>query len=487
MTPPTKTKVLPALAVSAAVVAATLTVPASAASAASSVRPAAPAAQSAAIPPANGHGYYNGHVTIDTSRQGKLYVMKDPNRPGLACGGPDGRPFTKSINDWGNGSAGNLETACVDVLYAAQKEWDMLRYWLGRSGINGQGTGYPARVGVTDGPPSWTGSYLAVGPKQPGRPHYGTLDMVAHEYGHAIFDTTPGGTGSGIETGGLAESAGDIFGALTEAFANNPNDPPDYTVGEELNLNGNGPLRYMYNPSLNGDPNCFSASVPRSEVHQAAGPQNHWFYLLAEGTNPGGGKPNSPVCTGPSSLTGIGIQKAGKIFMGTLLRKTSGWKYTGARAASVSAAIALYGRGTECEAVKAAWTAVNVPAGVNEPVCGIVIDPPDFSLALNPSSGNALPGQTVSSTVYTSATTGTPQTVTLTASGLPPGTTASFSPSAVTSGGQSTLVLTPTIATPAGTYTVTVTGTGNATGDPTHSATYTLTVQSLPTPTPSSR
>ncbi|GII62232.1 hypothetical protein Skr01_23170 [Sphaerisporangium krabiense] len=485
MTPPTKTKVLPALAVSTAVIAATLTAPATAATAAAGARPAAPATQAATVPPANGHGYYNGHVTIDTSHYGDLYTMKDPLRPGLACGGPDGRPFTKSTDDWGDGTLTSLETACVDVLYAAQKEWDMLRYWLGRNGINGQGLGYPARVGVVDGYPRWSGSYLAVGPRQPGYPHYGTLDMVAHEYGHAIFETTPGGTGSGNETGGLAESAGDIFGALTEAFAANPNDPPDYTVGEKLDLTGNGrPLRYMYNPSLNGDPNCFSAAIPGSEVHQAAGPQNHWFYLLAEGTNPGGGKPDSPVCAGPRTLQGIGLQKAGKIFMGALLRKTTGWKYANSRAASVAAAIALYGRGLECEAVKAAWTAVNVPAGANEPLCGIVIDRPDFSLSLTPSSGSLLPGQVVASTVDTRTDTGVPQTVTLTAWGLPAGTTASFSPSAVTSGGRSTLTISSSATTPPGTRTVTVTGSGDAPGNPTHSTTYTLTIRALPTPTP---
>ena len=45
-----------------------------------------------------------------------------------------------------------------------------------------------------------------------------------------------------------------------------------------------GPIRYMYNPSLVGDPNCYSSSIPNTEAHAAAGPLNHWFYLLAEGT-----------------------------------------------------------------------------------------------------------------------------------------------------------------------------------------------------------
>ena len=44
-------------------------------------------------------------------------------------------------------------------------------------------------------------------------------------------------------------------------------------------------------------------------MHAAAGPGNHWFYLLAEGSNPTNGQPASPTCNG-STVTGIGIQKA---------------------------------------------------------------------------------------------------------------------------------------------------------------------------------
>lgn len=80
----------------------------------------------------------------------------------------------------------------------------------------------------------------------------------------------------------MNEATGDIFGALTEAYAANPNDPADFTVGEEADLVGDGPIRYMYNPSLAGDPNCWSSNIKNTEVHAAAGPLNHWFYLLSQ-------------------------------------------------------------------------------------------------------------------------------------------------------------------------------------------------------------
>ena len=73
----------------------------------------------------------------------------------------------------------------------------------------------------------------------------------------------------------------------------------------------------MYNPSAIGDPNCYSSSIPNTEVHAAAGPGNHWYYLLSQGSNPSGG-PASPTCNG-SSVTGIGIQKAQQIMYNAML------------------------------------------------------------------------------------------------------------------------------------------------------------------------
>jgi aminopeptidase S len=96
----------------------------------------------------------------------------------------------------------------------------------------------------------------------------------------------------------------------------------------------------------------------------------------------------------------------------------------------------------------------------------------DFSLALNPASASVLAGGQVSTTVSTATTSGSAQTVALSASGLPSGATAVFSPSSVTSGGSSTLTVTTSSATPAGTYSVTVTGSGVTS----HGAAYTLTV-----------
>ncbi|GIF15778.1 M4 family metallopeptidase [Actinoplanes teichomyceticus] len=317
---------------------------------------------------ATGRGAYYGTVNIDTRGSGGSFSMNDPTRPGLACGGQNGAPFTSTTDTWGNGSATDLVTGCVDAMYAVQQEWNMLREWLGRNGIDGNGRGFPIRQGLADVNAFWNGSRIEIGRSSDGRRLLNSIDVVGHEFGHAINQFTPGGSSGGNEAGGLNESTGDIFGALTEFYANNPNDPGDYTTGEVANLTGNGPIRNMADPSKLGDPNCFSSSIPSTEVHAAAGPQNHWFYLLAEGSRPTNGQPASPTCNN-STVTGIGIRKAGQIYMNTLMRKTSGWTHAKARAASVAAAAQLFGNGPECATVKAAWSAVSVPAGSGEPAC----------------------------------------------------------------------------------------------------------------------
>ncbi|MFG1778790.1 S8 family serine peptidase [Micromonospora sp. NPDC049051] len=97
----------------------------------------------------------------------------------------------------------------------------------------------------------------------------------------------------------------------------------------------------------------------------------------------------------------------------------------------------------------------------------------DFSVSVSPTSGSTAPGGSVTATVGTATTNGSAQSVSLSASGLPSGATASFSPATVTSGASSTLTISTSASTPPGTYPVTVTGTATS-GSKT--ATYSLTV-----------
>ena len=97
----------------------------------------------------------------------------------------------------------------------------------------------------------------------------------------------------------------------------------------------------------------------------------------------------------------------------------------------------------------------------------------DFSISDSPTSAAVNPGASATSTISTAVTSGSAQSVTLSASGLPSGASASFSANPITAGGSSTLTVATASSTPAGTYPITVTGTG---ASATHTTTFTLTV-----------
>ncbi len=401
-----------------------------------------------------GNTAYAGTVSFPTTLSGSTYSMKNSSAPTLVCqDAATNTTFSGTDDVWGNGVATSRETGCADAFYAADQERLMLSSWLGRNGMNGSGGWVPIRVGLNDVNAYYDGTQVQVGHTQTGGKWIGSIDVVAHEFGHGIDDTTPGG----ISGGGTQEFVADTFGAATEAFANNPNDPADYTVGEEVNLVGSGPIRYMYNPSLAGDANCYSSSTPNDEVHSAAGPGNHWFYLLAEGTNPTNGQPTSPTCNS-TTLTGVGIQNAQKIMYNAMLMKTSTssylkyrtWTLTSAK--NLDATCGLYNK------VKAAWNAVSVPAQTADPTCGST----GGVTVTNPGSKSGTVGTAITS--FTLSASGGTSPYTWSATGLPPGITIGSTTGTVSG--------TPTTA---GTYNVTATATGSG-GSGSGSTSFTFTI-----------
>ncbi len=401
-----------------------------------------------------GHTAYSGTVTFPTTLSSGTYSLRNPNATTLVCQNATGNVLYTGTDDiWGNGDATNRETGCADAYYAADQERLMLSSWLGRNGMNGSGGWVPIRVGLNDVNAYYDGTQVQVGHTQTGGKWIGSIDVVAHEFGHGIDDTTPGG----ISGGGTQEFVADTFGAATEAFANNPNDPADYTVGEEVNLVGSGPIRYMYNPSLAGDANCYSSSTPNDEVHSAAGPGNHWFYLLAEGTNPTNGQPTSPTCNS-TTLTGVGIQNAQKIMYNAMLMKTSASSYLKYRTWTLTAAKNLDATCGLYNKVKAAWNAVSVLAQTADPTCGST----GGVTVTNPGSRSGTVGTAITS--FTLSASGGTAPYTWSATGLPPGVTIGSSTGTVSG--------TPTTA---GTYNVTATATGSG-GSGSGSTAFTFTI-----------
>ncbi|MEU1732350.1 M4 family metallopeptidase [Streptosporangium sp. NPDC020145] len=416
----------------------------------------------------SGNSHFNGNpVAVQTTYSGGLYSLNDPTRPGLSCGRLNGPVLTKPTDTWGDGTGTSLETACVDVMFAAQKHWDMLRDWLGRNGVDGAGHSYPASVGLNDVNAYWDGARAVFGHNSARTDQLTSLDLVGYHYGLAVYAKTGYDDGNGPEAQSLRLSAADIFGTLTEHYANHPPalDEPDYLIGEEVNIVGGGPLRNMYDPSLTGNRNCYPLSmIPPAD----GGPQDHWFYLLAEGTNPPG-KPASPVCAGPSTLTGVGIQKAARIFYQGIQRKSLGWSYGRARVATMLAAKNLYGC-PEMNATKAAWTAIRVPAQAGEPTCSTPTPPPSpypSGITVDPPSATVSPGG--STTVQIRLSPDMAQPVTLSATGTPAGTTVNI----VQAGQTITATINVSAGAPLGTHTITFVATSGGSAKTAH---FTLTV-----------
>ncbi|MER6945396.1 ricin-type beta-trefoil lectin domain protein [Nonomuraea sp. NPDC000554] len=101
----------------------------------------------------------------------------------------------------------------------------------------------------------------------------------------------------------------------------------------------------------------------------------------------------------------------------------------------------------------------------------------DFSVGVTPASGSVTAGGSATATVSTAVTAGAAQQVTLSATGLPSGATASFSPASVQAGESATVTFATSVATPAGTYPVTIKGAGTSVS---RTAAYSLTVAAQP-------
>jgi kumamolisin len=114
-------------------------------------------------------------------------------------------------------------------------------------------------------------------------------------------------------------------------------------------------------------------------------------------------------------------------------------------------------------------------------LAGSTSQTPSFSLSASPVSVSVKQGSTGSSTIASSVVDGFDAAVALSASGLPTGVAAVFSPTSIAAPGSGTSTLTFTVSASAvvGTYPITITGTG---GGVTSTTTVSLTVTSTATP-----
>ncbi|HEV8432164.1 MAG TPA: Ig-like domain-containing protein [Thermoanaerobaculia bacterium] len=175
----------------------------------------------------------------------------------------------------------------------------------------------------------------------------------------------------------------------------------------------------------------------------------------------------SPNCVGAGSPFGPGIQNA---------RSEFDAKYT-ATSSFQTANVPVAIKGVGFFDFLHGQTGV-APNGMElHAVLDIVFNPSstDFTIADSPTSLSLTQGTSGNSAVTTSVSGGFNSAVSLSATGLPSGATATFSPTSIAApgSGSSTMTVSTASTTPAGTYTITITGSG---GGKTHTTTLSLTV-----------
>ena len=127
----------------------------------------------------------------------------------------------------------------------------------------------------------------------------------------------------------------------------------------------------------------------------------------------------------------------------------------------------------------AAWQLVETWTGtVNAPTVPPPPPPADFSISVYPTSGEVVQGGSTTATVTVAPSGGYGYTVSLTASGRPSGVVITLLPNSGAPSFTSTMAINVSRSAPAGTYTITITGTG-ADGK-VHSTIYTLKIATVP-------
>lgn len=177
------------------------------------------------------------------------------------------------------------------------------------------------------------------------------LDVVAHEYAHAVIEELAGLGHSG-EVGAVNEGLADLFACFTEQAVHGRT---DFRIGERVTLRSPA-LRDLADPHRSGNPAHLRERIvsrrDRGAIHANATLVGHAGYLIAAGgTNSVSGL----------LVRGLGLSKTQRLFYRALVR------YLGPRAgfadladATVAAAQDLDGPGAAADTVAEAWRAVGV-------------------------------------------------------------------------------------------------------------------------------
>ncbi|RIY12474.1 M4 family metallopeptidase [Hymenobacter rubripertinctus] len=273
--------------------------------------------------------------------------------------------FTDANNSWTEYNNSAFDNAALDAHWGAQAVYDYWKNVHGRNSYNGAGAAIKSYVHYSRSYENayWDGTRMTYGDGATRFSPLTSLDVCAHEIGHAVCSSTANLTYS-YESGALNEGFSDIWGAAVEYYKA-PN-KQTWLIGEDIDKQRPS-LRSMSNPNAEGQPDTYqgtywaTGSGDNGGVHTNSGVLNHWFYLLSVGKSGTNDKGNA------YNVAAIGIDAAAKIAYRTeAVYLTASSNYAAARTYSIQSAKDLYGAGSAQEiAVTNAWYAVGVGAAAS--------------------------------------------------------------------------------------------------------------------------
>lgn len=313
------------------------------------------------------------YILLDESRGGGIHTY-DYNHNNNTHYSLNRREFRDSDNNWTYSEYFNTnkDIAALDVHWGAMQTYDYFLSTFGRNSFDGNGKSLECYVHY-----SWdyenarwdpTAEVMQIGDGTSisGDNPFASLDVIAHEYGHAICCRTADLLYEN-ESGAINESLSDIWAACVSAYVDLEKDI--WTINEDSE--DAMFMRSMETPNLYNQPMTYATDTlwqdnltnhdENGDVHINSGVMNHWFYLLSEG---GFGTNTNNY---HYDVTGIGINKSAEIvYLAETEYLTPRSNFADVAIQTRRAAVQLFGRcSAEVQAVQEAWLAVGVEIGLN--------------------------------------------------------------------------------------------------------------------------
>jgi Zn-dependent metalloprotease len=275
--------------------------------------------------------------------------------------------FVDDDNNWT--STADNDDAAFDVHWGLEATYDYYLNTHGRTSFDDMGAHIDGYAHYTYNYTNafWDGTafYFGDGDPNEGFTPLTSMDVVAHEYTHAVTQYSAGLEYQG-ESGALNESYSDIFGVVMD-YETNPL-TANFFMGELINNEG-VVFRDMTNPNLTLGPDTYLGLYwdPFEEVHTNSQVMNHWFYLLCNG---GTGTNDVGDSFGVVSIAMDAAADIAYRALTTYLTPTS--NYSEAREFTIQSAIDLFGAcSEEVIQVTNAWYAVGIGELSNQAVVAV--------------------------------------------------------------------------------------------------------------------